>query len=45
MFVLGNVRFAGISIPVDEIMAELGEQIGLTWLKTVVARLRGNSAQ
>jgi hypothetical protein len=45
VFVLGNVRFAGVLIPVDEIVAELGEQIGLNWLKTVVARLRGNSAQ
>lgn len=45
VFVLGNVRFSGVLIPVDEIVAELGEQIGLTWVKTVVARLRGNSAQ
>ena len=44
-FVLGNVRFSGVMIPVDEITAELGEQAGLTWNKTVVARLRGNSAQ
>jgi len=45
VFVLGNVRFAGVLIPVDEIVTEIGEQIGLKWLKTVVARLRGNSAQ
>jgi len=45
VFVLGNVRFAGIIIPVDEIVAEIGEQVGLTWQKTVVARFRGNSAQ
>lgn len=45
VFVLGNVRFAGVLIPVDEIVAELGEQTGLRWEKTVVARLRGNSAQ
>ncbi|MBN1190524.1 MAG: hypothetical protein JXA46_12280 [Dehalococcoidales bacterium] len=44
-FVLGNVRFSGMMIPVDEITAEIGEQAGLTWNKTVVARLRGNSAQ
>jgi DNA modification methylase len=45
VFVLGNVRFAGIIIPVDEIVAEIGEQVGLRWQKTVVARYRGNSAQ
>ena len=44
-FVLGNVRFSGVMIPVDEITAEIGEQVGLRWLKTIVARLRGNSAQ
>lgn len=45
VFVLGNVRFAGVIIPVDEIVAEIGEQVGFKWQKTVVARLRGNSAQ
>jgi len=45
VFVLGNVRFSGIIVPVDEIVAEIGEQVGLRWQKTVVARLRGNSAQ
>lgn len=44
-FVLGNVRFSGVSIPVDEIVAEIGEQAGLTVDKIIVARYRGNSAQ
>lgn len=45
IFVLGNVRFAGVMIPVDEIIAEIGEQVGFEWQKTVIARFRGNSAQ
>lgn len=44
-FVLGNVRFSGISIPVDEIVAEIGEQVNLQVDKIMVARYRGNSAQ
>jgi len=45
VFVLGNVRFAGVVIPVDKIVAEIGEQVGFEWQKTIVARFRGNSAQ
>lgn len=44
-FVLGNVRFSGMMIPVDEIVAEIGEQTGLKVDKIIVARYRGNSAQ
>lgn len=43
--VLGNVRYGGVMIPVDQIVAELGEQIGLALEKVIVARYRGNSAQ
>jgi tRNA G10 N-methylase Trm11 len=43
--VVGNVRHAGIMIPVDEIMIEIGEQVGFTLSKAHVARMRGNSAQ
>ncbi|MHB0875205.1 MAG: DNA methyltransferase [Anaerolineae bacterium] len=43
--VLGNVRYGGVVIPVDEIVMELGKQAGLTSGGTWVARLRGNSAQ
>jgi len=45
VFVLGNVRFGGVAIPVDEIVAQIGEQAEFEWRKTVVGRLRGNSAQ
>ncbi len=44
-FVLGNVRFSGVSIPVDELVAEVGEAVGLEWETTLVARRRNNSAQ
>lgn len=44
-FVVGNVRHAGVLIPVDEILAEVGIQAGYKWTGTWVIRLRGNSAQ
>jgi len=44
-FVVGNVRYAGVVVPVDEILIDLGEQAGLNHEKTWVIRLRGNSAQ
>lgn len=44
-FVLGNTRYAGIVIPVDEIVARLGETVGFTLERIIVARYRGNSAQ
>ena len=43
--VVSNVRFAGIMIPVDELLAEVGEQVGLTTEKIFVLRYRGNSSQ
>jgi hypothetical protein len=43
--VLGNSRFSGVTIPVDEIVAEIGEGVGLRWHETWIARHRGNSAQ
>jgi len=43
--VLGNSRFSGVTIPVDDIVAEIGETVGLRWRETWVARQRGNSAQ
>ncbi len=43
--VLGNSRFSGVTIPVDEIVAEIGEMVGLGWRETWIARHRGNSAQ
>ncbi len=44
-FVLGDVRFAGVIIPVNDLVGEIGAAVGLRPLKLVVARRRGNSAQ
>jgi hypothetical protein len=44
-FVVGNARYAGHSILVDKLTAEVGEQAGLTCKKLMIARYRGNSAQ
>jgi hypothetical protein len=43
--VVSNVRFSGINIPVDQILAEIGEQTGLKFKSIYTARLRGNSSQ
>jgi hypothetical protein len=43
--VLGNVRHAGVIVPVDEITAAIAELVGLDHESTWVVRLRGNSAQ
>ena len=44
-YVVGNVRHAGVMVPVDAIVAELVTQAGLTFDAAWVLRLRGNSAQ
>jgi hypothetical protein len=44
-FVVGNVQYRGIPIAVDELTAEVGEQVGLKCEKLLIARHRGNSAQ
>ena len=43
--VVSNVRFAGVTIPVDTILAEIGEQVGLTPKEIWAVRYRGNSSQ
>lgn len=43
--VISNVRFAGVNIPVDEILSEIGKQAGLKPRAIWVARYRGNSSQ
>lgn len=43
--VVSNARFAGVMFPVDELLAEIGEQIGLTTRKIYILRYRGNSSQ
>lgn len=44
-FVLGDVRFTGVMLPVQAAVRRLGEQVGLEWCATWAARQRGNSAQ
>lgn len=43
--VVSNVRFAGIVIPVDELLAIIGEQVGLKIKDIHILRYRGNSSQ
>ncbi len=42
---VGNVRHAGVMVPVDEILVGVGAQVGFAREAVWVARLRGNSAQ
>lgn len=44
-FVVGNARYSGRAILVDEFTAELGERAGLTCREIRVVRWRGNSSQ
>ena len=44
-YIVGNVRYHGITIPVDQITAEIGSKVGLKVNDIFVARYRGNSAQ
>ncbi len=44
-FVVGNARYCGETILVDELTAEVGEQAGLKCSKLLAVRYRGNSAQ
>lgn len=43
--VVSNVRFGGVNVPVDKILAGIGEQVGLLTNAIFTARYRGNSAQ
>ena len=43
--VVSNVSFAGIMFPVDELLAEIGEQVGLMAEYIYILRYRGNSSQ
>lgn len=43
--VVSNVRFAGVIIPVDELLSKIGEQVGLKAQSIYVLRYRGNSSQ
>lgn len=44
-YVVGNVRHAGVMVPVDEILADLAAMAGLGFVEAWILRLRGNSAQ
>ena len=44
-FVVGNARYAGKAVLVDEFTAEIGERIGLVCREIRAVRWRGNSAQ
>lgn len=43
--VVGNARYSGQDVLVDEFTAEVGEQAGLSCERIVAVRYRGNSAQ
>lgn len=43
--VVSNVRYAGVNIVVDEILAEIGWEVGLTPKDIWAVRYRGNSSQ
>jgi hypothetical protein len=44
-YVVGNARYSGFPIYVDEILSDIGQQIGLTLERIIALRYRGNSAQ
>lgn len=43
--VVSNVRFSGVNIVVDEILSEIGSQVGFTPREIWEVRYRGNSSQ
>lgn len=43
--VVSNVRFAGVTIDVDELLSKIGEQVGLKAKNIYILRYRGNSSQ
>lgn len=44
-YVVGNACYSGVQIYVDEILADIGQQIGLEVERIIAVRFRGNSAQ
>jgi len=44
-FVIGDVRYGGIMIPVGNILISIGNNIGLEFKEKITARMRGNSPQ
>ncbi len=43
--VVSNVRFAGVNLPIDELLADVGKQVGLHVKEILAMRYRGNSSQ
>lgn len=43
--VVGNAQYFGQQVPVDELVAQIGEQAGLEFERLLATRVRGNSAQ
>jgi len=44
-FVVGNVRWGGVVVPVDHLLALIGERLGYKLEKIYVTRFKGNSPQ
>ena len=44
-FVIGDVRYGGIKVPVGDILIDIGNDIGLGFKEKIMARMRGNSPQ
>ncbi len=44
-FIIGDVRYGGVNIPVGDILTNIGNSIGLGFHEKIVARMRGNSPQ
>jgi hypothetical protein len=44
-FIIGDVRYGGIKVPVGDILINLGNNIGLEFKEKITARMRGNSPQ
>lgn len=44
-FVVGNVRYKGEMVYVDDFLAYLAKKAGYQWIETWIVRYRGNSAQ
>jgi len=45
VFVIGDVRYGGIKIPVSDILTEIGNKLNLKMKEKIIARVRGNSPQ
>jgi len=44
-FVIGDVRYGGIKVPVGDILVDIGNNVGFEFKEKIMARTRGNSPQ